>query len=200
MLPAVILAAPALLVVGDSLSSGYGVSAKQRWVTLLAERLQARCGDVQVINASVTGDTSSGGVSRLPALLQQHRPALVIIELGGNDGLRGIPPRTLQENLLRMVRRSRLAGAHVLLLGVKLPANYGPEFVARFHRVYYDVAAEASVPLVPFFLEGVALNPDLMQADGIHPNDRAQPVLLDNVWSTLESLLADSAAGFDCRG
>jgi acyl-CoA thioesterase-1 len=199
MVPLTIQAGSALLVVGDSLSAGYGVTTDQRWVTLLAQRLQSRCGDTKVINASVSGDTSNGGVTRLPPLLRQHRPALVIIELGGNDGLRGIDTRTMQDNLLRMVRASQSQGARVLLLGVRLPANYGPDFVNAFHQVYYDVAETASVPMVPFFLEGVALDPDLMQADGIHPNDRAQPRLLENVWPYLEPMLDHPKSGFECH-
>ncbi len=199
MLPSALLAEPALLVVGDSLSAGFGVTAEQRWATQLQDRLRSRCGDVEVINASVTGDTSGGGLARLSSLLQRHRPVLVIIELGGNDGLRGINPRTMRENLLRMVQDSQRAGAQVLLLGVRLPANYGPEFVNRFHGVYYDVAEKASVSLVPFFLEGVALNPDLMQADGIHPNDRAQSVMLNNVWSYLSPMLAEPGSGLECK-
>lgn len=196
----VALAGPSLLVVGDSLSAGYGVSTEQRWVTLLANRLQSRCPGVEVINASVSGDTSSGGLSRLPPLLQQHRPGIVIIELGGNDGLRGINTRTMRENLLRMVEAAQSGNARVLLLGVRLPANYGADFVNAFHQVYYDVAETSSVPLVPFFLEGVALDPALMQADGIHPNDLAQPRLMENVWDGLKPLLQETGSGFLCGG
>ena len=196
-LPAV-LAGPSLLVVGDSLSAGYGVSTDQRWVTLLAKRLQSRCSSAQVINASVSGDTSGGGLARLSSLLRQHRPEIVIIELGGNDGLRGIDTRTMRGNLLGMVRAAQSEGAQVLLLGVRLPSNYGPDFVNAFHQVYYDVAETSSVPLVPFFLEGVALDPELMQADGIHPNDLAQPRLLQNVWEGLAPLLSDPESGFAC--
>ncbi|MEJ2452930.1 MAG: arylesterase [Candidatus Thiodiazotropha sp.] len=199
LLPMASLGAPTVLVVGDSLSAGYGVSADQRWVTLLQKRLHARCGEVRVINASVSGDTSSGGVTRLPPLLKQHHPALVIIELGGNDGLRGINTRSMRSNLLDMVRGAQRTGSRVLLLGMKLPANYGPDFVNAFHQVYYDVAEAASVPLVPFFLESVALDPDLMQADGIHPNDRAQPILLDTMWPHLDPMLDDPGSGFDCH-
>lgn len=196
-LPAV-LAGPSLLVVGDSLSAGYGVTTDQRWVTLLAKRLQAKCPSTQVINASVSGDTSGGGLSRLSPLLRQHRPEVVIIELGGNDGLRGINTRTMRGNLLGMVRAAQSEGARVLLLGVRLPSNYGPDFVNAFHQVYYDVAETSSVPLVPFFLEGVALDPELMQADGIHPNDRAQPRLLENIWPNLKSLMDDAGIDANC--
>ncbi|MES9946668.1 MAG: arylesterase [Candidatus Thiodiazotropha sp.] len=184
-------ATPNLLVVGDSLSAGYGVAAEQRWVTLLGQRLAQHCGPFSVVNASISGDTSKGGLSRLPALLANHRPDLVVIELGGNDGLRGIPIKTMRHNLQQMVSLAKRAKAAVLLLGVRLPANYGEAFVNAFHQVYYDVAEAESVPLVPFFLQDVALEKALMQADGIHPNDKAQPILLDNVWSKLSSLIRD---------
>ncbi|MCG7914347.1 MAG: arylesterase [Candidatus Thiodiazotropha weberae] len=188
-LPVVTLAQTTLLVVGDSLSAGYGVTTEVRWVNLLSQRLNSHCGPFQVINASVSGDTSQGGLSRLPALLSKHQPTLVIIELGGNDGLRGINSRAMHDNLLDMVKLSKQAGAAVLLLGVRLPANYGPEFTNAFHQVYYDVSEAESVPLVPFFLQGVALDMSLMQNDGIHPNDEAQPILKDNVWAGLRPLL-----------
>jgi acyl-CoA thioesterase I len=194
------LASPTLLVVGDSLSAGYGVTTDRRWVTLLSQRMHQRCPGSEVINASISGDTSSGGVTRLPPLLQQHHPDLVVVELGGNDGLRGIGAKTMRQNLLQMVKLSKDAGARVLLLGVRLPANYGPDFVNAFHQVYYDVAEAASVPLVPFFLEGVALDRSLMQGDGIHPNDDGQPRLLENVWRRLEPILRAPDAGFSCVG
>ncbi|MCG8041860.1 MAG: arylesterase [Candidatus Thiodiazotropha endolucinida] len=187
--PAVTLAQTTLLVVGDSLSAGYGVTTEVRWVNLLSQRLNAHCGPFQVINASVSGDTSQGGLSRLPALLSKHEPTVVIIELGGNDGLRGINSRAMHDNLQRMVSRAKQAGAAVLLLGVRLPANYGPEFTNAFHQVYYDVSEAESVPLIPFFLKGVALDMSLMQNDGIHPNDKAQPILEENVWAGLRPLL-----------
>jgi len=193
-----VLASPTLLLVGDSLSAGYGVTTDRRWVTLLAQRMHQGCPGSEVINASVSGDTSSGGVTRLPPLLQQHHPDLVIVELGGNDGLRGIGVDTMRQNLLQMVKLSKDAGAQVLLLGVRLPANYGPDFVNAFHQVYYDVAEAASVPLVPFFLDGVALEPSLMQGDGIHPNDQGQPKLLENVWRKLEPMLMAPDSGFFC--
>lgn len=188
-LPVVTLAQTTLLVVGDSLSAGYGVTTEVRWVNLLSQRLNTHCGPFQVINASVSGDTSQGGLSRLPTLLSKHQPTVVIIELGGNDGLRGINSRAMQDNLQRMVSRSKQAGAAVLLLGVRLPANYGPEFTNAFHQVYYDVSEAESVPLIPFFLKGVALDMSLMQNDGIHPNDKAQPILEENVWAGLRPLL-----------
>lgn len=192
---------PGLLVVGDSLSAGYGVTTEQRWVTLLTQRLERHCGAFEVVNASISGDTSKGGLSRLPALLTGHRPDIVIIELGGNDGLRGIAVKTMRQNLQRMVGLAKQAGASVLLLGVRLPANYGEDFVNAFHQVYYDVARAESVPLVPFFLQGVALHEQLMQGDGIHPNDKAQTILLDNVWPKLQALIVekDLVPGCDWR-
>ncbi|MET0009954.1 MAG: arylesterase [Candidatus Thiodiazotropha sp. 6PLUC4] len=193
-LPLLCSAETTLMVVGDSLSAGYGVTTESRWVNLLTQQLNVHCGPFQVINASVSGDTSQGGRSRLPALLKKHQPIIVIIELGGNDGLRGIASREMHDNLQQMVRLSKQAGAAVLLLGVRLPANYGHEFTKAFHQVYYDVSKAESVPLVPFFLQGVALDLSLMQNDGIHPNDQAQSILLKNVFAGLSPLLKD--AGF----
>jgi acyl-CoA thioesterase-1 len=190
---------PKLLVVGDSLSAGYGVTTELRWVTLLTQRLEKHCGSFNVVNASISGDTSKGGLSRLPALLTNHQPDIVVIELGGNDGLRGIAIKTMRQNLQQMVSLAKQAKALVLLLGVRLPANYGEDFINAFHQVYYDVAKAESVPLVPFFLQDVALNRQLMQADGIHPNDKAQPILLDNVWPALRSMITDQGLVAGCN-
>lgn len=188
-----LLAPPALgstlLVVGDSISAGFGLDTQQGWVDLLGERLKQQGSDLEVVNASISGDTSAGGLARLPALLAEHRPALVIIELGGNDGLRGQPPEQLQQNLAAMIADSRQQGAKVLLLGMQLPPNYGARYTKSFAQVYSDLAASADVPLVDFFLQGVGGQPQLMQADGIHPNAKAQPQLLENVWPTLEPML-----------
>ncbi|WJN57449.1 arylesterase [Pseudomonas sp. SO81] len=178
-----------VLVVGDSISAALGLDTRQGWVSLLQNRLQEGGFAHQVVNASISGDTSSGGLARLPALLSQHRPQLVIIELGGNDGLRGQPPAQLQQNLARMVDASTAAGAKVLLLGMRLPPNYGQRYTQAFAQVFSDVAADKQVPLVPFLLEGVGGVPGMMQADGIHPAVAAQPKLLENVWPTLEPLL-----------
>lgn len=178
-----------VLVVGDSISAALGLDTRQGWVSLLQNRLQEGGFTHQVVNASISGDTSSGGLTRLPALLSQHRPQLVIIELGGNDGLRGQPPAQLQQNLARMVDASTAAGAKVLLLGMRLPPNYGQRYTQAFAQVFSDVAADKQVPLVPFLLEGVGGVPGMMQADGIHPAVAAQPRLLENVWPTLEPLL-----------
>jgi acyl-CoA thioesterase-1 len=186
--------ASGILVVGDSLSAGYGIEQQQVWVTLLRDRLADYGFDAPVINASITGDTTRGGLARLPAALDRESPSVVIIALGGNDGLRGFSPIQTKGNLRQMISLSRQAGADVLLLGVKLPANYGRAFGEKFHRVYLELAAELDVAVVPFFLEGVAETRELMQPDGIHPSAEAQPRILENVWQGLEPLLTDLAA------
>lgn len=178
-----------LLVVGDSISAAFGMDTRQGWVALLEKRLDEQGFDHQVVNASISGDTSAGGAARLPALLAEHQPELVIIELGGNDGLRGQPPAQLQQNLAAMVQASQQQGAKVLLLGMQLPPNYGVRYTTAFAEVFPKVAGEFDVPLVPFVLEGVGGVPALMQADGIHPTAEAQPVLLENVWPALKPLL-----------
>ena len=178
-----------LLVVGDSISAGLGLDTSQGWVALLEKRLQKKGLDHRVVNASISGDTSAGGLSRLPALLAEHKPELVIIELGGNDGLRGQPPQQLQQNLASMVRQSQETGAKVLLLGMRLPPNYGVRYTTDFAGVFPKVAEQTGASLVPFLLEGAGGVPSMMQADGIHPAAAAQPVLLDNVWPTLEPML-----------
>ena len=178
-----------VLVVGDSISAAFGMDTRQGWVALLEKRLTEGGFTQQVINASISGDTSAGGLARLPTLLAQHQPELVIIELGGNDGLRGQAPAQLQQNLAAMVDRSRAAGAKVLLLGMQLPPNYGQRYTRAFAAVYENLATEKQVPLVPFFLEGVGGVAGMIQADGIHPTVSAQPRLLDNVWPQLQPLL-----------
>jgi acyl-CoA thioesterase-1 len=183
-----------LMVVGDSLSAGYGIAAEQGWVNLLQLRLDQRGPNYRVVNASITGDTTRGGLARLPRALQTHNPHIVIIELGGNDGLRGLHYDEMRANLKRMVELSREAEARVLLLGMRMPPNYGPEFTRRYHQVFHEVAEAEQVTLVPFFLERVADVKALMQADGVHPNAEAQPILLDNVWPALEAMLDPGAA------
>jgi len=178
-----------LLVVGDSISAAFGMDTRQGWVALLEKRLDEQGFDHQVVNASISGDTSAGGAARLPALLAEHQPELVIIELGGNDGLRGQPPAQLQQNLAAMVQASQQKGAQVLILGMQLPPNYGLRYTTAFAAVFPQVASEFSVPLVPFVLEGVGGVPEMMQADGIHPTAEAQSRLLENVWPTLKPLL-----------
>lgn len=182
-------AAQTLLVVGDSISAGLGLDTSQGWVSLLDKRLKDQGFDYQVVNASISGDTTAGGLARLPALLSAQKPKLLVIELGGNDGLRGMAPAQLQQNLSGMVERSQQAGAKVILLGMRLPPNYGQRYTDAFAKVFGSVASEHQIPLVPFFLEGVGGVQDMMQADGIHPAVAAQPKLLDNVWPTLKPLL-----------
>ncbi|AOV18490.1 arylesterase [Acidihalobacter aeolianus] len=179
-----------ILVLGDSLSAGHGIPLDAGWVHLLAEKLTREGYPYRVVNASIGGDTTAGGLARLPAELARFRPAVVIVELGGNDGLRGTPISTFREQLTRLVDTARSSGARVLLLGVRMPPNYGPAYTQMFHKVYDEVAARTATPLVPFLLKGVATHPTLMQSDGIHPTAAAQPRLLANVWPTLEPLLA----------
>ncbi|AVO60380.1 arylesterase [Pseudomonas sp. 22526] len=182
-------AAGTVLIVGDSISAAFGLDTRQGWVALLEQRLKSEGFNDKVVNASISGDTSAGGQARLPALLAEHKPELVILELGGNDGLRGQLPTQLQQNLASMIDSSKASGAKVLLLGMQLPPNYGVRYTQAFAEVYSKLANEKNIALVPFFLEGVGGNPELMQADGIHPAVAAQGKLLENVWPTLKPLL-----------
>lgn len=185
-----------ILVLGDSISAAFGIDPAQGWVALMASRIKPQCPDVEVHNASVSGETTAGGLRRLPALLQQWQPRVVVIELGGNDGLRGLPPQRMGDNLARMAQLARAAGASPLLLGMKIPPNYGPVYQQRFERAFAQIAADAKLPFVDFFLAGVGGDPGLIQADGIHPNVAAQPRLLKNVWPALAQVLH---AATDCR-
>ncbi len=181
---------PVILVFGDSISAGYGLArVEQGWVALLQTRLKAQEYGYEVVNASVSGETSAGGLARLPRALALHQPKIVILELGANDGLRALPVAQMRANLLQMVDLSLAAGAKVLLLGMRMPPNYGPEFTAQFVSSYSDLAREKNLPLVPFLMKDVALSPALIQGDGIHPNELGQPKLLDTVWPTLKPLL-----------
>lgn len=183
-------ATPVILVFGDSISAGYGLPhVEQGWVALLQVKLRDQGYGYEVVNASVSGETTAGGLARLPRALSLHHPAIVILELGGNDGLRALPAAQMRDNLSRMVELSTAATAKVLLLGMRIPPNYGPEYTAQFAQVYSDLARAEKLPFVPFLLSGIALAPNLMQADGIHPNQSGQPRLLDNVWPTLQALL-----------
>ena len=182
-------AAPVLLVVGDSISAAYGLPAASGWVNLLAQRLQGAHYRYAVVNASITGDTTAGGRARLPALLKQHRPAIVVIELGGNDGLRGGDVQAMRDNLDAMVQVAQRAGAEVLLVGMRMPPNYGPAYTRAFAAAYTDVARQRKVPLVPFFFEGFAESDAWFQPDRVHPTAAAQPRLLENVWPVLKPLL-----------
>jgi acyl-CoA thioesterase-1 len=181
-----------ILVFGDSLSAAYGIRAEQGWVALLAQRLQAQGYGYQVINASVSGETSTGGLERLPRALQLHTPEIVILELGANDGLRGLPVSALHESLARMVQLSQAAGARVLLVGIRIPPNYGPRYTEEFARVYPELAQQYHLPLVPFLLDKVALDPALMQEDGMHPNAAGEPRVLDTLWPYLKPLLKNN--------
>lgn len=176
---------PTLLVMGDSLSAAYGMPTDQGWVALLESRLDEQGRDFRVLNASISGETTRGGLTRLPRLLERHEPDWVVLSLGGNDGLRRIPLEEMSRNLREMIDLSQDAGARVLLVGIQIPPNLGRHFTERFHQIYHDLAADHDLPLVPFLLEGVALEEGMMQSDGIHPTARAQPVMLDTVWEVL---------------
>ena len=180
---------PAILVLGDSLSAAHNIAVDQGWVHLLDVRLKDMRPTWRVVNASISGETSLTGRNRLPDLLKQYRPCVVVLELGANDGLQGLSIRHMQDNLEAMIRASQAAGARVLLLGIELPVNYGPRYRNALRKVYADLAAKYHTGLVPFLLEGVALDPDLMQADGLHPTAAGEPRVLENVWRALQPLL-----------
>ncbi len=181
-----------ILVWGDSLSAGYGLEKGQDWPTLLQTRLEDKGFRHVVVNASVSGETSSGGRSRLPAALEQHAPEILILELGANDGLRGLPPQLLADNLKAMIAAATGAGARVLLVGMQMPPNYGPAYTRRFSAVYRELAASEALPLVPFLMEGFADRPEFFLADGIHPTAEAQGLILDTVWAKLQPMLTEA--------
>jgi len=184
------VAAPrTILVFGDSLSAAHGLRPEQGWVALLGQRLESQGYGYQIVNASVSGETSAGGAERLPRALQLHHPEIVVLELGANDGLRGLPVSGTRENLAHMVQQSQAAGAHVLLIGMRIPPNYGPRYTEEFEHVFPGIAGQYHLPLVPFLLQDVALNPALMQEDGLHPNARGEPPVLDTVWPYLKPML-----------
>lgn len=183
---------PTILVLGDSLSAAYGIPQEAGWVMLLEDRLADRGYPHALFNASISGETTAGGLRRLPALLDKHQPEIVILELGANDGLRALSLKTMQKNLQQMVQASTEAGARVLLLGMRIPQNYGAVYAEGFHAVYSQVAKEPGVTRVDFFLAPIALNQDYFQADRLHPNVRAQPLLLDELWDELSSILEDT--------
>jgi len=184
-----VASARTILVFGDSLSAAYGIRPEQGWVPLLVQRLHAQGYGYQVVNASVSGETSSGGLERLPRALELHTPEIVILELGANDGLRGLPVSALRENLARMVQLAQAARARVLLVGIRIPPNYGSRYTEEFARVFPEVAQQYHLPLVPFLLDKVALDPALMQEDGMHPNAAGEPPVLDTLWPYLKPLL-----------
>jgi acyl-CoA thioesterase-1 len=184
--------APTIVVIGDSLSAGFGLNMQDTWVSLLQQRLNEKGYGYKVVNASISGDTTSNGLRRTPRTLDIHQPEIVILELGGNDGLRGLPIEVMRDNFRRMIELSMQQGSTVVLAGMLIPPNYGEQYASEFAGIYPALAEEYKLPLVPFFMEDVALDPDKMQADGIHPNKDAQPILLDNVWLALQPVLEDT--------
>ncbi|MBL8439145.1 MAG: arylesterase [Zoogloeaceae bacterium] len=185
------MAAPRILVWGDSLSAGYGLRMNEAWPTLLQSALTRKGFQHTVVNASVSGETSAGGRSRLPQALKEHRPSIVIIELGANDGLRGLPPQMMADNLRAMVDMVRQAGARPLLVGMEMPPNFGTDYVNRFRQAYVEVAQATASHFVPFLMAGFAQRQELFQPDGIHPTREAQPLIVETVWPGLEPLLKD---------
>lgn len=181
-----------LLVVGDSLSAAYGVPSETAWVQLLRDRLEDQDTDWQVVNASISGETTDGGLRRLPGLLEKHEPDVVVIELGGNDGLRGFPPHVIESNLAGMIEHVKEADAIPLLVGMQMPPNYGQRYTSAFTGVYQSLSDRYDAVLVPFFLEGIYDQDRMMQGDGIHPTEEAQPLLLENIWPRLEPLLGET--------
>jgi acyl-CoA thioesterase-1 len=178
-----------ILVLGDSISAGYGIDKQQGWVALLEEQLMEEYPQYTVVNASISGETTSGGANRLQPLLDKHMPNIVILELGGNDGLRGAPIKLMTQNLSYMITLSREAGAKVLLLGMRIPPNYGQRYSELFANQYMLIAKDLSVELVPFLLQDIAGQPGMMQADGIHPTQSAQPIMMRSVWQALKPLM-----------
>jgi len=184
---------PTLLVFGDSLSAGYRMPVEDGWVSLLDDKLRTLGIDYKVVNASVSGETTDGGLSRLPGALETHQPAIVILELGGNDGLRGLPVANIKRNLIKMVQMSQEIGAKVILAGMQIPPNYGPRYTDPFTAQFEEIAKDLDLPLIPFLIDGIAQQPELMQDDGIHPKAEAQGMVLDNVWPVLELILSADA-------
>jgi len=187
--PAVLAAEKSILVVGDSVSAAFGIAQARGWVALLGERLKREKLDYNVVNASISGETTAGGAARLGPALEKHRPAVVIIELGGNDGLRGMSVAAMQKNLDAMAEQSRRAGARVLLIGMQLPPNYGPKYTGEFERAFAEVAKRQAVALLPFLFVDFGGRRDFFQPDGIHPTEAAQPIMLESVWKRLRPLL-----------
>ena len=187
--PQVLAANPVILIYGDSLSAGYGLAQQQGWVTLLEKKIDSEHYPYTVINASISGETTSGGLSRFASTLTKTQPAVVVLELGANDGLRGLPVKNMANNLKSMIEQSKKAGAKVLLLGMKIPPNYGPKYSQSFSDTYAQLSKEHKVTLVPFMLENVAAKRELIQDDGLHPNLTGQPIILENIWPSLQRLL-----------
>jgi acyl-CoA thioesterase-1 len=181
--------AKSIVVLGDSISAGYGIEVAQGWVTLLQKKLDEKGAGHSIHNESISGDTTAGGLARIDQALTLHKPDIVIIELGANDGLRGLPPGLIKSNLAEISHRAQHSGAQVVLLSMKIPPNYGSRYTALFYAIYPQLAAELGIPYVPFIMEDVALTKDMMQRDGLHPNAKAQPVIADKVWQQLLPLL-----------
>ena len=181
--------AKTLLVFGDSLSAAYNMAPELGWVSLLEKRLQIQFPEIQVINSSISGETTSGGLSRLPKLLDRHQPDYIVLELAANDGLYGIPLNIIEVNILKLIQLSKNADARVILVGVRLPPNYGPRYTRRFFNMFEALADSEQVERVPFLMDKVALKPELMQADRLHPNAKAQPIILENVWPSVERVM-----------
>ena len=180
---------PTVLIFGDSLSAGYGIDVDQSWAALLQSRLREQGYEHRVVNASISGETTEGGAERIGPALDNFSPELIILELGGNDGLRGFPPERMRQNLETIITTSKASGAEVVLLGIRIPSNYGPRYTQAFENVFRETAETLDVPWIEFFMDGIALNEELMQADGIHPNAKAQPILLDNAWPIITEAL-----------
>jgi len=180
---------PKILVYGDSLSAAYGIPQQQGWAALLKEKLTRENLNFEVINASISGETTSGGLTRLARTLEQTKPQTIIIELGANDGLRGLPVKNMRDNLDAMIQLSKKSGARVLLIGMRIPPNYGQKYTEEFSQTYTNLASQHKIPVVPFMLENVAAKPDLIQQDGLHPNTLGQPIILENIWPALQRLI-----------
>lgn len=183
---------PKILIYGDSLSAAYGIPQQQGWAALLKEKLHSEKFNYDIINASISGETTSGGLTRLNQTLMQTKPQIMILELGANDGLRGLPIKEMHDNLNRMIQQSKKSGIKVLLIGMRIPPNYGPKYTEEFSQSYQKLARQHKIPLVPFMLENVAAKPELIQPDGLHPNTLGQPIILENIWQQLRLLLKQS--------
>jgi len=184
-----ILSANTIVVFGDSISAAYNMPEEKGWVNLLQQTLDDKGYPHTLVNQSISGDTTAGGLARIDKALEQHKPNLVLLELGANDGLRGFSPNLIKKNLRELIKRSRQSGAKVILLSMRIPSNYGKRYTELFYNNYLELAEEMNIPFVPFILEDVALKPDLMQADQLHPNEKAQPIIAEKIWSHLEPIL-----------
>ncbi len=184
------IVAKSIVVLGDSISAGYGIDVKKGWVALLQEKLIKGNKSCQIFNASISGDTTAGGLARIDQVLADYKPGIILLELGANDGLRGLSPRLMENNLAEIIRRAEKNGAKVMLLGMRIPPNYGKRYVDMFYQVYPELAKKMNITLVPFILEDVALAKELMQQDGLHPNEKAQRIIADKIWQYLRPVLA----------